>query len=53
MLIKTECFMSADFLTCKGAFDQETIIIGFEPASMRWAEDLILHYRDKAQEIKG
>lgn len=52
MLIKTECFMSADFLTCKGAFDQETII-GFEPASMRWAEDLILHYRDKAQEIKG
>jgi predicted transcriptional regulator len=52
MIIKTECFMSADFLTSKGAFDQETII-GFEPAPMKWAEDLILYYRDKAQEIKG
>jgi predicted transcriptional regulator len=51
MIIKTECFMSADFLTSKGAFDQETII-GFEPAPMKWAEDLILYYRDKAQEIK-
>lgn len=52
MIIKTECFMSADFLTSKGAFDQETII-GFEAAPMKWAEDLILYYRDKAQEIKG
>ncbi len=52
MIIKTEYFMSADFLTYKGAFDQETII-GIEPAPMKWAEDLILHYRDKAQEIKG
>ncbi len=50
MLIKTECFMAADFLTSKGAFDQETII-GFEPAPLQWAEDLILHYRDQAQEI--
>ena len=50
MLIKTECFMAADFLTSKGAFDQETII-GFEPAPLKWAEDLILHYRDQAQEI--
>ena len=50
MLIKTECFMAADFLTSKGAFDQETII-GFEPAPLKWAEDLILHYRDRAQEI--
>ena len=50
MLIKTELFMSADFLTLKGAFDQETLI-GFEPASMKWAEDLILYYKDKAQEI--
>lgn len=52
MIIKTECFMSADFLTSKGAFDQETII-GFEPVPMKWAEDLILNYRDKAQEIKA
>jgi len=52
MIIKTECFVSADFLTAKGAFDQETII-GFEPAPMKWAEDLILYYRDRAQEIKG
>jgi predicted transcriptional regulator len=52
MLIKTECFMSADFLTSKGTFDQETII-GFEPACMKWTEDLILHYRNSAQEIKG
>ena len=52
MIIKTECFMSADFLTSKGAFDQETII-GIEPAPMKWAEDLILHYMDNAQEIKG
>jgi predicted transcriptional regulator len=51
MLIKTECFMSADFLTSNGAFDQETMI-GFEPVCMKWAEDLILHYRDNAQEIK-
>jgi predicted transcriptional regulator len=51
MIIKTECFMSADFLTSKGAFDQETLI-GFDPAPMKWAEDLILYYRDKAQEIK-
>jgi len=51
MLIKTECFMSADFLTSKGAFDQETII-GFEPAPMKWIEDLIMYYKDEAQEIK-
>ncbi len=50
MLIKTECFMAADFLTAKGAFDQETII-GFEATPLKWAEDLILHYRDQAQEI--
>lgn len=52
MLIKTECFMSADFLTSKRTFDQETII-GFEPAPMKWAEDLILYYKDSAQEIKA
>jgi predicted transcriptional regulator len=52
MIIKTECFMSVDFLTTKGAFDQETIM-GTEPAPMKWAEDLILHFKDKAQEIKG
>ncbi|MGB9941345.1 helix-turn-helix transcriptional regulator [Methanosarcina sp.] len=50
MLVKTERFMAADFLTSKGSFDQETII-GFEPAALRWAEDLILHYRKHAQEI--
>jgi len=50
MLAKTDCFMTAIFLTSKGAFDQETII-GFEPAPMKWAEDLILYYRNKAQEI--
>jgi predicted transcriptional regulator len=52
MLIKTEHLMAADFLTLKGAFDQETII-GFEPAPLKWAEDLILHYRNRAQVIKG
>ena len=50
MLIRTELFMSADFLTLKGAFDQETLI-GFDPAPMKWAEDLIRCYRDRAQEI--
>jgi predicted transcriptional regulator len=50
MLVKTEHFMAADFLTSKGSFDQETII-GFEPAAMKWAEDLILHYREQAHEI--
>jgi len=50
MLVKTELFMAADFLTSKGVFDQETII-GFEPAALKWAEDLILHYREQAQEI--
>jgi predicted transcriptional regulator len=50
MLVKTECFMAADFLTSKGVFDQETII-GFEPAALTWAEDLILYYGEQAQEI--
>lgn len=50
MLVKTECFMAADFLTSKGIFDQETII-GFEPAALKWTEDLILHYKEQAQEI--
>jgi predicted transcriptional regulator len=50
MLIKTEFFMTADVLTSRGAFDQETII-GFEPASMKWAEDLIQYYKNRAQEI--
>lgn len=50
MLVKTECFMAAEFLTSGGFFDQETII-GFEPAALRWAEDLILYYREQAQEI--
>ncbi|HHV24581.1 MAG: winged helix-turn-helix domain-containing protein [Methanosarcina sp.] len=50
MLVKTEHFMAADFLTSKKSFDQETII-GFKPAALKWAEDLILHYREQAQEI--
>jgi predicted transcriptional regulator len=50
MLIKTDRFMTADFLTSKGSFDQEALI-GFELAPMKWAEDLILYYKDKAQEI--
>jgi len=50
MLVKTEHFMAADFLTLKGSFDQETII-GFEPAALKWAEDIILNYREQAQEI--
>lgn len=51
MLTKTEHFMMADFLTWKGAYDQESII-SFEPAPLKWAEDLILHYKEQAQEIK-
>lgn len=52
MLTKTEHFMMADFLTWKGAYDQESII-SFEPAPLKWAEDLILYYKEQAQEIKG
>jgi predicted transcriptional regulator len=51
MLTKTEFFMAVDFFNLKGSFDQETIV-GFKPDSLKWAEDLILHYRDQAQEIK-
>lgn len=50
MLVKTERFMAVDFLTSKGSFDQETVIC-FEPAALKWAEDLILHYQEQAQEI--
>ncbi len=50
MVVKTELFMTADFLTLKGAFDQETLI-SFQPTSMNWAEDLILYFKDKAREI--
>lgn len=50
MLVKTEHFMAADFLTSKGIFDQETIM-GFEPAALRWTEDLILYYKEQAQQI--
>jgi len=52
MLTKTEHFMMADFLTWKGAYDQERVI-SFEPVPLKWAEDLILHYKEQAQEIKG
>jgi len=51
MLTKTELFMMADFLTWKGDYDQESIV-AFEPASLKWAEELILHYKGQAQEIK-
>lgn len=51
MLTKTEHFMMADFLTWKGAYDQESIL-AFEPSSLKWAEEIILHYKDQAQEIK-
>lgn len=51
MLTKTEHFMMADFLTWKGAYDQESIV-AFEPASLKWAEELILHYKNQAQELK-
>ena len=51
MLTKTEHFMMADFLTWKGAYDQESVI-SFEPDPLKWAEDLILHYKEQAQEIK-
>jgi predicted transcriptional regulator len=52
MLTKTERFMMADFLTWKGSYDQESVI-SFEPVPLKWAEDLILHYKAQAQEIKG
>lgn len=52
MMTKTDCFMMADFLTWKGEYDQQSIV-AFEPASLKLAEDLILHYKVKAQEIKG
>ncbi len=52
MLTKTERFMMADFLTWKGAYDQESII-SFEPVPLKWAEDLIFHYKAQAQEIRG
>jgi len=51
MLTKTESFMMADFLTWKGDYDQESII-AFEPASLKWTEELIFHYKGNAQEIK-
>lgn len=51
MMTKTEHFMMADFLTWKGAYDRESII-SFEPAPIKWAEDLILYYKGQAQEIK-
>jgi predicted transcriptional regulator len=51
-LTKTERFMMADFLTWKGDYDQESIM-AFEPASLKWAEELIFYYRGNAQEIKG
>ncbi|WP_269850965.1 transcriptional regulator FilR1 domain-containing protein [Methanosarcina horonobensis] len=44
-------FHDADFLTWKGTYDQESIIAS-EPASLKWAEELILHYKGQAQEIK-
>ncbi|MCC4765222.1 DUF1724 domain-containing protein [Methanosarcina sp. DH1] len=50
MLVKTEYFMAADFLTSNGIFDQETIM-GFEPSALRWTEDLVLHYKEQAQHI--
>jgi len=50
MLVKTEHFMAADFLTSKGIFDQETIM-GFEPPALRWTEDLVLYYKEQAQQI--
>lgn len=52
MLTKTEHFMMADFLTWKGDYDQESIV-AFEPTPLKWAEELILHYKDQAHEIKG
>lgn len=51
MLTKTERFMMADFLTWKGSYDQESII-SFEPVPLKWAEDLILHYKAQAREIR-
>ncbi|MPM94762.1 hypothetical protein SDC9_141910 [bioreactor metagenome] len=51
MLTKTERFIMVDFLTWKGDYDQESIM-AFEPASLKWAEELILYYKSKAQEIK-
>lgn len=51
MITKTERFMMADFLTWKGDYDQESIV-AYEPASLKWAEELILHYKGQAQEIK-
>ena len=52
VITKTDCFMMADFLTWKGNYDQQSIM-AFEPASLKLAEDLILHYKDRAQKIKG
>lgn len=52
MLTKTERFMMADFLTLKGAYDQESIM-AFEPSSLKWAEELIFQNKNQSQEIKG
>lgn len=52
MLTKTERFIMVDFLTWKGDYDRESIM-AFEPASLKWAEELILYYKSQAQEING
>ncbi|MDD3043023.1 MAG: winged helix-turn-helix domain-containing protein [Methanosarcinaceae archaeon] len=50
MITSTERFMLAGFFGQKNTFDQKNIL-SFEPTALRWAGDLILHYKKEAREI--
>lgn len=50
MITSTERFMFAGFFGQNNTFDQKNIL-SFEPAALRWAGDLLLHYKKDAREI--
>lgn len=49
----TDRFLSLSLFYKNGTFDPGSDLVGFDPSSIKWGEDLFKHYKEKSIEIKS
>jgi predicted transcriptional regulator len=49
----TDRFCSLSLFFENGTYDPRSDLVGFDPSSIKWGEDLFNHYKEKSIEIKG
>jgi predicted transcriptional regulator len=49
----TDCFFSLSLFFKNGTYDPRNDLVGFDPFSIKWGEDLFNYYKEKSNEIKS